>query len=190
MEGNRSSDNCYLLASPNTCLNTVQNDHILWHRRLGHIIHNNLKDIIASEAFKVVSNLKAEPESMCAPCQLRIQTRMSNTKSQITSTSRVLELIHMDLMGPMQVESLAGKRCKYVCVDEFSRFSWTNFCKDKSKACKAFEELWLKLAKEHNKVLRITKIRSDYGKVFENSFFKNFGGKNGIQHEFSAFKTP
>ena len=26
MEGNKSSDNCYLLASPNTCLNTIHNN--------------------------------------------------------------------------------------------------------------------------------------------------------------------
>ena len=43
MEGNRSSDNCYLLAYHNTCLNTLVNDTKLWHRRLEHINYNSLK---------------------------------------------------------------------------------------------------------------------------------------------------
>ena len=34
MEGNRSLDNWYLLASLNTCLTSVQNDTNLWYRRM------------------------------------------------------------------------------------------------------------------------------------------------------------
>ena len=60
------------------------------------------------------------------------------------------------MMGPIQVESSDGKRYTYVCMDDFFRIFWTNFLRDKSKAFEAFEELWMKLAKEHNnKVLRI-----------------------------------
>ena len=50
IEGNRSSDNCYLMASPNTCLTTIQNDTNLWHRRMRHLSHINLRDTIAVES--------------------------------------------------------------------------------------------------------------------------------------------
>ena len=44
--------------------------------------------------------------------------------------------------------------------------------RNKSIASEAFEDLWLKLAKDHNhRFLKITKIRSDHGKKFENSLF-------------------
>ena len=46
---------------------------------------------------------------------------------QQTSTYKVLELLYMDLMGPMQVESIAGKKYIFVCVDDFSRFTWVDF---------------------------------------------------------------
>ena len=55
-------------------------------------------------------------------------------------STRVLELVHMDLMGPMQVKSIVGKRYVYVCVDDFFRFNWVNFLRRKSKAFEAFEE--------------------------------------------------
>ena len=42
MEGNRSSDNCYLLASLNTFLNTFQNNINLWHNRMRHVSHLSL----------------------------------------------------------------------------------------------------------------------------------------------------
>ena len=51
----------------------------------------------------------------------------------------------MDLMGPMQVESLGGKRYAYVVVDDFSRFTWVNFIKEKSDVFEVFKELFQKL---------------------------------------------
>ena len=41
-------------------------------------------------------------------------------------TSRVLELLHMDLMDPMQIESIGGKKYVFVCVDDFSRYTQNN----------------------------------------------------------------
>ena len=35
----------------------------------------------------------------------------------------------MDLMGPIQVKSLAGKSYALVCVDGFSRYTWVDFIK-------------------------------------------------------------
>ena len=88
------------------------------------------------------------------------------------------------------MESIAEKRYVYVCVDDFSMFTRANFLRTKSDAFKEFEELWQGLSKEHNnRLLKITRIRSDHGKEFENSLFKSFCGKNGIKHEFSTPKT-
>ena len=119
------------------------------------------------------------------------QTRMSLIESQLGSTYRVLELVHMDIMGPIQVENIIGKMYVYVCVDDFSKFTLTNFLRAKLEAFEASKELWLGLSKEqHNRLLKITKIRSDHGKEFKNSSFTSFYGKNGMEHEFSAPKTP
>ena len=43
-------------------------------------------------------------EKVCSPCQIKKQILMSHKMMQHSSTIRVLELLHMDLMGPMQVE--------------------------------------------------------------------------------------
>ena len=52
---------------------------------------------------------------------------MSHRKIQHLTTSKVLELLHMDLMGPMQFESLGGKKYAYVIVDDLSRYTWIRF---------------------------------------------------------------
>ena len=89
---------------------------------------------------------------------------------QHPSTTRVLELLHMDLMGPMKVESLGGKRNAFVCVDDISRFSWVQFLREKYDTFNSFKVLFVKLMLEKNNALKnAVRIRSDQGKEFENS---------------------
>ena len=44
-------------------------------------------------------------------------------KENVIATSRCLELLHVDLMGPTRTESLGGKRYIMVIVDDFSRYT-------------------------------------------------------------------
>ena len=96
----------------------------------------------------------------------------------------------MDLMGLMQVESTGGRRYIFVCVDDFSRYTWVKFLKEKSDTFNVFEKLCLRLKNEKSiNIEKIVRIRSN-GKEFENTIFSNFCNKHGIAHEFSAPKTP
>ena len=49
-------------------------------------------------------------------------------------TSRPLELLHIDLMGPARVQSLGGKKYILVVVDDFIRYTWVVLLKDKAEA--------------------------------------------------------
>lgn len=90
---------------------------------------------------------------------------------QTFGTTRCLELLHMDLMGPMEVESLGGKKYSLVCVDDFSRFTLMKFIREKSDTF-VFKKLVTRITNLHN--LKVSKIRTDHGKEFENSHFTFF----------------
>lgn len=97
----------------------------------------------------------------------------------------------MDFIGPTQVESIGGKRYIFVCVDDYSRFCYVLFLRNKSETFKEFEKLCLKLQKEKDtQIIKIVKIRSDHGREFENQDFSSFFVENGIGHEFLTIKTP
>ena len=74
-----------------------------------------------------------------------------------------------------------------VIVDNFSRYTWVEFLREKSEACEKLETLCKRLQNE--KGVPIVKIRSDHGKEFENARFESFCEKNGIKREFLAPKT-
>ena len=109
------------------------------------------------------------------------QTKSAHPKVHVVATSRPLELLHVDLMGPTRMESMGGKRYIMVVVD-FSRYSWVEFLREKSEACDKMEMLCKRLQNE--KEVPIVKIRSDHGKEFENAKFEAFCNEHGIKKEF------
>ena len=127
-------------------------------------------------------------KTVCGPCQMGKQTKSSRPKVNVIATSRPLELLHVDLMGPTRMESLAGKRYIMVVVDDFSRYSWVEFLRETSEAYGKMEKLCKRLQNE--KGVPIIKIRSDRWKEFENVKFETFCNEHGIKKEFLALKTP
>ena len=68
------------------------------------------------------------------PCQLRKQAKAKHLGTQTSATSRPLELLHLDLMGPTSTESPCGKRYIMVVVDDFTRYTWVILLRSKFDA--------------------------------------------------------
>jgi transposase InsO family protein len=90
----------------------------------------------------------------------------------------------MDLMGPIIIASLGGKRYILVIVDDFSQYFWAISLREKSDAFDAAQHLFKKIQVEQN--CQIMRIRSDHGREFENSKFEEFCLSYGIKQEFSS----
>jgi len=56
----------------------------------------------------------------------------------IVSTCRPLELLHIDLFGPVTTESINGKKYGLVIVDDYSRWTWVKFLRIKNEAYDVF----------------------------------------------------
>jgi len=98
----------------------------------------------------------------------------------IVSTSRPLELLHIDLFGLVSTASLYGSKYGLVIVDDYSRWTWVKFLRSKDHAYDAFSNFCTQIQSE--KETKILKIRSDHGGEFENESFKAFCEKYGIIH--------
>ncbi|KAK0594111.1 hypothetical protein LWI29_025215 [Acer saccharum] len=122
----------------------------LWHERLGHMNFRDLRTLGKFECVRGLPKLGKKANGICGPCQQGKQTKSMHKKGKYLSTKEPLELLHMDLMGPMQTESLGGKRYIFVCVDDFSRFTWTYFLREKSETFDKFKMLCTKLQNEMN----------------------------------------
>jgi hypothetical protein len=104
------------------------------------------------------------------------------------TTDRPLELLHMDLFGPIAYISIGGSKYCLVIVDDYSRFTWVFFLQEKSQTQETLKGFLKRAQNEFG--LRIKKIRSDNGTEFMNSQIEGFFEEEGIKHEFSSPYTP
>ena len=90
-----------------------------------------------------------------------------------------------------KLKALQVKICIFVCVDDFSRFTWVSFIREKSDTFDSFKDLCMKLKNEKNcNIVRIVRIRVIMERIWKFNFFLDFCNKYGISHEFSSPKTP
>ena len=106
----------------------------------------------------------------------------------MVSTTKPLEMLHVDLCGPMCVITRGCKRYILVIVDDYSRYTWTQFLATKDETYEVFEIFVRLVQKKLN--TEVINIRSDHGSEYENSQFLCFCTTNGIDHNFSAPRTP
>jgi hypothetical protein len=74
------------------------------------------------------------------------------------STSRALEILHMDLFGPTIYMSIGGNKYGFIIVDDFTRFTWLLFLNEKSEVFNIFKNFIKRSENEFE--LKIKKVRS------------------------------
>jgi len=99
-----------------------------------------------------------------------------------------LELLHIDLFGPVSTAFIYGSKYGLVIVDDYSRRNWVKFLKSKDDSYDVFRKFGIQIQSE--KELKILKVRSDHGGEFGNEPFEICCEKHGIIHEFSSPRTP
>ena len=89
------------------------------------------------------------------------QTKSSFKSKNVISTTRPLQLLHMDFFGPSKIASYGGNYYVFGIGDDFSRFTWILMIKHKNDVLKRLA-CFVKLV-QNEKGFLITKIRSDHG---------------------------
>jgi transposase InsO family protein len=175
-------------AKLDTCLIAKTNMGWLWHRRLAHVGMKNLHKLLKGEHILGLTNVHFEKDRVCSACQAGKQVGVHHPHKNIMTTDMPLELLHMDLFGPIAYISIGGSKYCLVIVDDYSRFTWVFFLQDKSQIQETLKGFLRRVQNEFG--LRIKKIRSDNGTKFKNSQIEGFLEDEGIKHEFSSPYTP
>jgi transposase InsO family protein len=121
-------------------------------------------------------------------CQAGKQVGRTHHSKNVMTTSRPLELLHMDLFGPVAYLSIGGSKYGLVIVDDFFRFTWVFSLQDKSETQGTLKRFLRRAQNEFD--LKVKKIRSDNGSEFKNLQVEEFLEEEGIKHEFSAPYAP
>ena len=150
ISGVRTLDNCYGLVpdADIVCNNVRLPNEDLWHQRMGHASYKNFSIVSKHESVLGIPKLIRVSNVVYGQCQLGKQTKAKHPGTQTSATSRPLELLHLDLIGPTRTESLGGKRYIMVMVDDYTRYTWVILLRSKSDAPEHMEVLCTRLQNE------------------------------------------
>ena len=187
----RSKGRLYLvkLSVVDQCLITTEDssEDQLWHLRYGHLNFHSLKEM---SRLKVVEGLpKIEvPDHLYRSCVVRKQHQNSFPKSSQFRASKPLELVYLDICGPISPSTLGGSKYFLLIVDDFSRLMWVSMLKLMSSALKEFK--WFKKLAEAEQDTQIKCLRSDRGGEFTSEAFTDFCTSQGMKRQLSAPYSP
>ncbi|XP_060182255.1 uncharacterized protein LOC132611916 [Lycium barbarum] len=128
------------------CLASTGEDPWVWHKRLGHASMRLIEKLAKHNLVLGLPKVNYSKDHICDACQKGKQTRSSFNSKDIVSTSKPLQLVHMDLVGPTRTASIGRKSFFYEKVQldkgyyitsirsdhggEFENKAFEDFCND------------------------------------------------------------
>jgi transposase InsO family protein len=171
-----------------TCLMAKVDVGWLWHRRLGHVNMRTLQSLYKGNHILGLTDLTFAKDRVCRACIEGKMHELPHPSKTIISSKRVLELLHMDLFGPLSHASLGGKKYCLVIVDDYSRYTWVYFFKHKYETQQTVKDFTKEVERQYGQ--DILMIRSDNGTEFKNYTLNEFLSDEGIHHQYSTPYTP
>ncbi|GJY50346.1 retrovirus-related pol polyprotein from transposon TNT 1-94 [Tanacetum coccineum] len=144
----------------------LPNQAWLWHQILSHLNFDTINLLSKKDIVNGLPKLKYVKDQLCSSCKLG-KTKRSTFKTKVVPSSKGrLNLLYMDLCGPMRIESIIGK--KYI-LDETPEV-----LKD-----------FLKMI-QRNLQAQVITIRTDRGTQFLNKTLHAYFKEEGIKHQTST----
>jgi transposase InsO family protein len=163
---------------------------LTWHRRFGHLGLKNLGVLQQHGLVRgldvpqdVFAKFEAIDFSVCQQTRPRQPGKSSNSRS-----THVLQLLHSDVCGPMQVPSLGGARYLVTALDDFSKLSVVKCIAAKSDVRTVLPAMIQLL--ENQSGCRVQRMRCDRGGEYVNKVLAEFAARKGIVVELTAGHSP
>nr|GEX90548.1 hypothetical protein [Tanacetum cinerariifolium] len=160
----------------------------LWHHHLLHLNFDTTNLLSKNDIVTGLPKLKFVKDHLCSSCELGKAKRKSFYTKTTPSSKRWLQLLHMDLCGPMRVECINGKKYVLVIVDDYSKYTWTHFLRSKDKTPKVLIDFLIVVQRGLHAQVRT--VQTDKAMKFLNKTLHAYFAEEGIRHKTSTARTP
>ena len=181
--------NCIKSKAKALCVTSKVNDkESVWHSRFAHLGNKNLSKLSKEEMVLGFDYDIPKSQEICKPCAEGKHHRSKFPKEGGKRAKEILEIVHSDVWGKMDVQSLSKKEHFGTFIDDKSRFTWTYALRYKSDMLDTFIE-W-KAMVERSTEKKVKTLRSDNGGEYISTEFENYLKQEGILHQNTIPKTP
>ncbi|GJX06441.1 putative ribonuclease H-like domain-containing protein [Tanacetum coccineum] len=160
----------------------------LWHRRLSHLNFGTINNLTRLDLVDGLLKFKYGKDHLCSAYERGKRKKTSHPLKLVPSDHSKLELLHMDLCGPIRVASINGKKYILVIVDDYSQYTWVYFLHSKDETPEIIKKFIAQA--QLNYKAKVCKIRTNNGTEFKNATLKAHYEKLGIMQQFSTARTP
>ena len=162
-------------SNSNYCLTATAK---IWHKRLGHIHANRIKKLQL-------------PHNMTESCETCIENKQSAAKFKSKDYQyEPLDLLYMDVVGPIQPATPAGQKYFLSVLDHGSKTSLV-FLMSKKGSAERYAKLAINILEQKaNQNRKVKAIRTDRGQEFLGRGLADYLAERGILHEKTAGYTP
>lgn len=169
-------------------------DAALLHERYGHLSYSAIASLLKHNYVDGITVTADAIEAAARqPCEVCIMSKLTKNYSKPMASSAPsvtgpLDLIHMDVMGSIQPESLGGARYLATVMDEHSRYAEVfpiSYKSDTAAAMIAVIKRWETALGRKVKV-----VRSDRGGEYVGRKLQDFFTDSGITHQLTAPYSP
>nr|GEW17072.1 retrovirus-related Pol polyprotein from transposon TNT 1-94 [Tanacetum cinerariifolium] len=98
-----------------------RNKSWLWHRRLNNLNFGTINDLARKDLVSGLPRLKFKKDHLCSACQLGNSKKHTHKPKVENTNLEVLNTLHMELCGPIRVQTINGKKYILVIMDDYSR---------------------------------------------------------------------
>ena len=160
------------------------------HCRFGHA---NIPGILSSIRNRNVSGINfnisdIDPKYFCSKCPLGKSIVKPFSKDNHMHSDNKLDLIFTDLCGPYGTLSKGKNRFIITFTDNFSKYSWIYFLKNKSDAADKLKEFNVEVSALVGRKIHL--IRSDSGGEFLSKDWINYCNQHDISLQYSSVYSP
>lgn len=175
--------------SNNNCSFSTGSDNSLsvWHKRFAHINTKYIVNTSLNASVNGLPNLK-HGEVKCEPCKVAKSRRKTFKPINRVRSNKPLQLIHMDLCGPLPNTAIGGYRYFLTITDDYSRKVNTYPVKEKRDVFKVFSGYQKRVERFLNH--KIVSVKTDNGLEFCNKEFDKMFEELGIRAERTNVYTP
>ena len=159
----------------------------IWHARLGHFNQETMRMMANKEIVTGLPSISRSTDT-CVSCLRGKQSRKSFPQATHYRATKLFELVHADLCGPISPSTTAHNRYIFVHIDDHSRYMWIVLLKEKSEAFEKFKHFKKLVEQETREELR--NLRTDRGGEFTSNEFRYYCEKHGVNRHLTTPYSP
>ncbi|WKA13122.1 hypothetical protein VitviT2T_030454 [Vitis vinifera] len=166
---------------------------MLWHKRLGHISRQRLERLVRDG---MLSNHDFSDFKTCVVC-LKGKMTAKTRKEKIDRCGGTLDLIHIDICGPLTPTALGGYKYFITFIDDFSIYGYVELIHHKFNSLNVFKAFKAKVELQLGKSIKA--VKSDKGGEYYGTYdetvwnpgpFAKFLLECGIDARYTMSGTP